>query len=242
MIVSLGKHPEMNDNLDRLQAVYEGLGVTVRRYESRTTDAVFHRDVFAWTPWGLIQCRMGKRARAAEPEQWFRDAGLAPALVLEEPDTFEGADLLWLSRSEAVVAVGRRTNPEGAARVIGWLAEHGVAVRQVSLPRWHEQHLLGVANCIDGRLFSFAAVLDQTDLRHQEEALPAQRHAVALPDQEYPIKGTNWVVVGRHAVINQDCTESIRILEQYVEVVPVPINQLLAHGGGVACATGMIQP
>ena len=161
MIVSLGKHPEMNDNLDRLQAVYEGLGVTVHRYESRTTDAVFHRDVFAWTPWGLIRCRMGKQARAAEPEQWFRDSGLTPALAIEEPDSFEGADLMWLSSSEAIVAVGKRTNPGGAAAVIGWLADHGVRAGQVALPTWHEQHLFGVANCIDGRLFSFAAVCNQ---------------------------------------------------------------------------------
>ena len=75
----------------------------------------------------------------------------------------------------------------------------------------------------------------------QEQALIAGRPVIPLPDPEYAIKGSNWVQVGRKAIINQDFAGAIRLLEQYVEVVPVPINQLLAHGGGVACATGVIQ-
>ena len=137
MIVTLGKHPSMNGDLDALHRVYEALGVQVIRLSSGSTDAVFHRDVAAWTPWGLILAHMGKTSRRSEPAKWLRklrgpgvfleddpfghELGkyTTPKYVVPSPCSFEGADLLMVDGSEynhggehqqcVVLAIGPRS-------------------------------------------------------------------------------------------------------------------------------------
>ncbi len=235
MKFTLGYHPELNDELDNLQKVYERLGVEVERYTSETHDSVFHRDVAAWTPQGIIKANMGKRSRRWEPTVWFKNAKLRRdcprrkyALRLDGHNRFEGADLLWVTLKRAIVAWGARTSGPAAHLIKTWLEGHGAQVTLVALPMWHDQHLLGVCNAINGNVFHYGDVdNDRLD-------------AVILPKDEYPLKGSNWVCVGNNVVINERCHKTIQLIEQYANVIPVPINKLLFHGGGVACATGVI--
>lgn len=235
--VTLGSHALVNKDLDQLQRIYEELGISVLRLSSSTPDAVFHRDVAAWTPWGLIKCRMGKPSRAWEPDMWFDTVGVAPALEVISPGTFEGADLLWLGVKDAMLATGQRTNFAGAAQVRRWLVEHGADVAVVQLPPWHDQHLLGVANAINGLVFSYPG------LRSAYSHLGCFRlEPSALPVQEYQVKGANWISRGRTIVLGDAAVATAKMLrEDYgVRVVLTPISYLLEYGGGVACATGIL--
>jgi N-dimethylarginine dimethylaminohydrolase len=230
--VTLGEHRSMRAALDRLQRAYESLGVRVWRIKSCTTDAVFHRDVFAWTPWGFIQCRMGKDSRAREPDHWFDAMGVYPALVIEAPGTFEGADLLWVGKQEVFLAEGARTNKEGLAQVRDFLVRRGAVVHQVALPAWHDQHLLGLANWAAGRMWSTPELM----------TLPRQHTCWRLPAEEVlRRKGSNWVQVGEAAVMPGGCPQTAKRLRAAgVKILPIAVGDLLAHGGGIACATGVM--
>ena len=217
----------MNRDLDALHKVYEDLGVHVTRIPSVTTDSVFHRDVVAWTPFGLVQCRMGKATRAWEPEVWFKSMALEYFSKPPLGSTFEGADLLWCGNDHAVIGIGDRTGDSGAVWLCKLLSDRGVVVRLIVLPEEYPQHLLGLMNCVSGSIVSS---------RH----FPASWSASTLPPAEVALKGSNWVEVGRTIIINKGCPTIIKMLEGYgLDVVPVSIEQLLAHGGGVACATGV---
>jgi len=232
MIVTLGQHRAVDKCLDLLQEVYEQLGVTVLRLPSKTSDAVFHRDVAAWTPFGLIKCRMGKISRRWEPEIWFHDVGITSVYRVGTPDTFEGADLLWLNRREAVLACGSRTNTSGASAIFKWLDEEKVLVHQVNLPVWHEQHLLGLANAINGQFI----VCDG-----QEPWTTDITNSGVIPSTDYDMKGPNWVEIGDAVVVGDCCGQTIEVLQaRGKRVLSIDISELLAFGGGIACATGIV--
>jgi len=238
MIVTLGNHPAMNEDLDRLQATYESLGVEVRRSQRvTTTDAVFHRDVAAWFPWGemLRPQMMGKESRRHEVAEWMEEFHPLVKYTLKQ-GTFEGADLLWLNSRHCVLANGQRTNEVGAKELAYFLEFLDFNVTRVTLPEWHEQHLLGILNVVRGaRIF----VDDKAVPQVPEEGWLAD--AVQVPHYEYAQKHTNFVQVDGSVVINAGAKVTIGKLEHWCDVVPVEIPSLLAHGGGVACATGIIQ-
>lgn len=235
MRVTLGDHPDMSDDLDGLEATYSALGVEVIRLKSKTTDSVFHRDVAAWTPFGLVKARMGKPTRAWEPDHYFEQLGIKPAMTVTGGH-FEGADLIWLDCRSAVVATGSRTGLIGAGQVARWLRSHGARVTQVSLPGWHDQHLLGVANVLRGELVTLRKCLPWVD-----GAVPTSN--LRLCDCDYRVKGPNWVTVRSTAVIGDSARQTIWDLQAVgLDVEAVPIDQLLKYGGGVACATGVLEP
>lgn len=239
MIVTLGDHASMIDDLNGLEAAYERSAVDVIRLYSPTEDSVFHRDVVAWTPYGLIKCRMANAPRRREPDFYFEqiaEYGYEPALTLSNWATFEGADLLWINRSRALLGIGNRTNKQGAYEVADFLKQHGAEVDVVTLPAWHDQHLLGVANAWDGQLWAdsaFAIMLRQVGVRD----------ALMLPGSDWAYKGPNWVSTPTQMVGSGLAMNTQRVLENYypkLQYHPASIDQLLRHGGGPGCATGIL--
>lgn len=221
----------MAESLAALHHHYQALDVEVVRIPSETTDSVFHRDVFAWTPWGLIKCRMGKRSRRKEPRAWFAAMGVSPVLEIREPGTFEGADLLWIGENEVILATGARTNEEGAWQVKNFLRRRDVVVTQVHLPKWHDQHLLGVANWAADRMWSC-----------ETAGMPRRFNRWRIPRTEIKRKAANWVNVNGAVVMPANCRITTKWLRAagITELYTVPIPDLLKHGGGVACASGVL--
>lgn len=225
MKVTLGWHPEVNSDLDRLHKVYRGLGVEVTRLMSDTLDAVFHRDVMAWTPFGLIKCRMGKEERASEPDMWFDDMGLDPVMTISGPGTFEGADLLWVG-DKAIIGVGRRTNLCGAEQVADWLKTKNVRVTKLMLPEFYDQHLLGLLNHCDGTLFS----VNPHDFQVSSISVGSD------------YKAANFVTVDGSIITSLTCGNSIQTLRHFANhITMVNIEGLLKNGGGIGCATGIYE-
>lgn len=223
-MITLGRHPNMNSDLDALEGIYTNYGFDVMRIPSKTTDSVFHADVACWTPFGLIKCNMGKQSRVWEPDAWFSYVGVNPVLAPSGAYKFEGADLLWVNQSTALIGYGKRTNKLGAYYVAGWLQENGVSITVMGLPSWHNQHLFGVANVIKGEVWGLLG----TGLPH------------IIPHKEYLTKGPNWVDLHNGAVVLSDaCRDTVRALKrQGVHIITTPCQRLLEHGGGPRCATG----
>lgn len=223
--MTLGDHPDLNAELDNIDALYTNLGIDVRRISSPTTDAVFHRDVMAWTPHGLIKCRMANANRVYEPDHWFEQTSARPAWWIEAPGTFEGADLLWCG-NEAIVARGERTNRDGQEQVAEFLRLSGTKVYCVELPKWHDQHLLGLTNWLNGFVYT---TVHWNDLPMPQRLLPME------------FKSANFVAVGANRVVTStSCLQSLHILGSNCETIHlVGTRRLHAHGGGVGCATGI---
>jgi N-dimethylarginine dimethylaminohydrolase len=239
MKFTLGDHLDMRADLDNLQQTYERLGVDVVRLPSLTTDAVFHRDVSAWTPNGLIKANMMKQTRRWEPNEWLNQLGLTRADVGVRKNTprlfgharFEGADLHFMSPTRALLAYGARTTHQAAKAIADWLLEWDVKVTGFELPYKHPQHLLGCVNTINDRIFETSYF-----------GVSICAGAIPLPASTYKSKGTNWVQVGGAIVVSDAIDdETFEILERHARVITVPIPSLLAHGGGVACATGILE-
>lgn len=247
MIVYLADYPPLNDDLNRLAEVYTSLGVEVRRHKVKDADAVFLRDVFGWTPFGLVRpAYMGKKSRCWEPAHFFTATVQRPWTWLTT-GSFEGADLLFLSSREYILGLGARTTKESADQLVDRIANAGsnrhyethMVAHVVELPDWHDQHVLGLMNVVRVPT-GFVGFADENVL-----GLSWMNGWVALPHDEYEQKHSNWVQVGSHVVINERCEKTIQLIRDWcpeVEVMGVPIPNLVAHGGGVACSTGVIVP
>jgi N-dimethylarginine dimethylaminohydrolase len=242
MIVYVAEHPEMKRDLDNLAKVYEDLGIATYRYPAMTQDAVFLRDVFGFTPLGLIRGQaMGKPTRRHEPTLFFSHTLRHHEYWLPEGH-FEGADLLWTTPRHVVIGVGTRTNITAAHLIEQWLAskDPGTTVHITGFPDWHDQHLLGLANVVHGwRLYVDERALEECGDERPPWVWP---DVIALPHDEYKTKHSNWVQYRDNIVIGDQNEKTIKLLEASgANVIPVCIDQLLEHGGGVACATGMVQ-
>lgn len=201
-------------------------------------DSIFLRDVVAATPVGLIKCNMSKKSRLFEPERWFVYNEVYTCLGLGLEQKFEGADLHWITPTRALLAIGKRTNKDGANHICRFLNHWGVIVKLVRLPDWHDQHLLGLVNSIGERIFvAEQFVIDfvrQTGLS-----------VTPLPQEEVKIKGPNWVCVrsqtnDRFVICNKKAKGTIKVIQNHAIPIPVDIGPLLEHGGGIGCATAVL--
>ena len=230
MKITLGQHPKIQQ-LDQIATTFEELGVEVVRLPSATTDAVFHRDVAAWTPFGHIQCRMGKASRAWEPSVWLDAVGINPRLVIQSPNTFEGADLLWVDPYLALIGIGSRTNVGGAKAVLEFLSSYGVVTILVTLPLWHKQHLLGLANAVKGQLYGYGVICKQTQCFDP----------IKINQQGYSQKAINWVELPASGLaVNKHAVQWLAKPCKRMQVVPLSIEGLLQYEGGLACAIGVL--
>lgn len=224
MKVTLGWHPEMKE-LDTLSGVYRTLGVDVAVVQCVSADAVFHRDVVAWTPYGLIKAKMTKPNREWEPGVWFSMMALEPAMEVSFMGKFEAADLLWAG-DKAILAQGDRTNRYGVMQVQKFLEHFGTEVIKVDLPDWHDQHLLGVMNYYNGELFV-----------HPDFKLDGFPLPTTPLTKEF--KATNFVVVDDTIITSVQCPESLQILSEKAKVIALDFRHVHHHGGGIGCASGI---
>ncbi len=125
-----------------------------------SADAVYCHDASFPSSRGMILMRMGKPARAAEPEahrEIYRDLGVPTLGAVEAPGLAEGGDLVWLDERTLLAGEGYRTDAAGIAQLAALLAPDGVEVIRSPLP-----HGDGPAACL--HLMSLISVLDERTL------------------------------------------------------------------------------
>ena len=226
---------------------YEGRGIRVHLLqadEPAPPNLIFMRDLFFMTPEGAILGRMAGAVRAGEERfaaQALSAAGVPILATVRGEGLFEGADALWLDGDTVLIGVGFRTNEAGADQVEGVLADQGISLLRVPLPKG-PQHLLGAVNRVDEDL----AVALEERLTPQITTVLSERGVklVTIPEGlEGPGNwGVNFVTLGpRSVVMPAGYPRTRELLETHgVDTSAIEVSEYLKAAGGPGCFTGIL--
>lgn len=225
-----------------LVARLEEAGVEVLSLPSASTlslDAVYPHDASLLLDGGALLLRMGKAARASEPERhgaFFRSLGIPVVGEITPPATAEGGDLVWLDPRTLLVGRGYRTNAAGVEQLRALLAPQAVTVLEAPLP-----HGPGPASCI--HLMSFLSLLDEETVLVDLPwlAVPVveelQRRGLRLLEidpGERPAQAANVLALGRRRLLalEENRRTNRRLEEAGFQVLTFPGSEIAWNGGG----------
>jgi N-dimethylarginine dimethylaminohydrolase len=232
---------------DAMVAAYESAGVAVHRVDpaaGATPNLMFCADLFVMTPAGAILARPASTVRAGEEREVARrlaDLGVPIIHTCTGTGTFEGADLMWIDESTAIIGRGPRTNQSGIEQVTDTLGTIGCTAIVVDLP-YGSMHLMGLLRFLDAdlaigwaRRTPHAAVM----------ALRERGVRVAFPDfadrpEDY--RGVNFVTLGpRRILMPAESGGAGAFYEKLdVECVMTPTEELSKAAGNTGCLTGVL--
>jgi N-dimethylarginine dimethylaminohydrolase len=233
---------------DRFLEVIALSGATIvrlPRHDDVSLDSIYTRDASIVGPAGMIVCRMGKKARDAEPsvqEEYLRSQGWPIAGSVAGPGLLEGGDLIWLDDGTVAVGEGRRTNAEGIRQLTQLLGGSSDAVIVVRLPEYPGQHdvmhLMSLISPIDRDLAVVSGRLLPSAFRRT--LLDRGYRLVEVPDDEFETMGTNVLAIApRECVMLNGNPRTRRALEAAGAAVHVYDGDeiSLKGGGGPTCLT-----
>lgn len=208
-----------------------------------TLDSIYVRDASIVSDAGAIACRMGKAARAHEPDAQGRAFARLDVPVLGRiggEGRVEGGDVVWLDRSTLLVGLGYRTNVEGA-RQLRDLLDPSIEVLTYDLPHWRGSgdvfHLMSVLSPVDAdRALVFSPLMP---VRLRNELLDRGFELLEVPEAEVDM-GPNAVAIAPGRVLLEAANvETRRRLEKAgVEVLMYEGTEISRKGlGGPTCLT-----
>ena len=237
------------EEFERLLDILRASGVTVHllpREAGTTLDSVYARDASIVSPKGIILCRMGKPARASEPEaqrRVFESLGSAFNVYgrIEPPGLLEGGDVVWLDARTLLVGRGYRTNAEGIRQLRVLLGE-SVDVIDVPLPHWRGEgdvlHLMSLLSPVDRDAAVVYSPLLPVPFR--KLLLGRGYRLVEVPDDEFDSMGCNVLALGpgRCVMLAGNAQTRSALERAGVEVVEYAGNEISIKGaGGPTCLT-----
>ena len=208
-------------------------------------DSVYTHDSVIVTRRGAILCRMGKEARATEPEaagEWLASVDIPILGRIHGPGLLEGGDLIWLDGRTVAVGEGYRTNAEGIRQVRALLAGLAEEVIPVPLPHWTGPrdclHLMSLISPVAPDL----AVVYSRLLPVPFRQLLVDRgiELVEVPDEEYDTMACNVLPVAPRQCIMLDGNPRTRMALEAAgaEVWTFDGSEIcLKGGGGPTCLT-----
>ena len=236
------------DEHDQLADAYRQNGVQVLEVgavPSPTPNRMFCADLFAMTPQGAILARPASTVRAGE--EVAVAAALAAANVpilrtLTGDATFEGADLIWLDRTRALVGLGLRTNTAAAGQIVNALADIGIDAMPVDMP-FGTMHLMGMLRIADRDL---AIAWPRRTPHRAVMALREHGFKVAfLPDEDeaQANRGLNFVTLGPRRILMPGGNPAMRAFYESldIDVTETPMTELRKAAGAVGCLTGIVE-
>lgn len=202
------------------------------------TKSVFTRDQAIIVKAGAIICRMGVSYRRGEELPITRTLarlGMPILHTIHGTGLMEGGSFAWLTPRTAVVAVGHRSNEEGARQLAEVLRPMGVELLQVPNR--------GFGLHIDGSM----VMVDEDLVLAFPRGLPywfnarLQELGIRMVDAD-PLEGAFAVnclaVRPGKIIISAHAERTIRRLRQAgVEVVPMDYSEMPKSGGGIHCST-----
>lgn len=228
--------------------LYRTLGVDVVAVDPpgpATPNQMFCADLFVMTPQGAILARPASVARAGEEVAVARrlaDVGVPVLRTLTGNAVFEGADLMWLDPTTAIIGRGHRTNSEAIGQISATLAEIGCELVVVDMPIG-TMHLMGMlripahdlAVCWHHRT-PFAAV-DALNRRGYEVIF------VPDADEHQPNRALNFVTLSDRRILMVDgLDQARRHYEKHgIECLTTPTDELAKAAGNVGCLTGIVE-
>lgn len=215
-----------------------------------TIDAIYVRDAAVACSRGAILCRMGKAARAREPQVLaasLEAMGIPVAGAIEAPGTLEGGDVAWLGPRLAAVGRGYRTNDDGIRQLRALLADTVDDLIVVPLPHHRGPgdvfHLMSILSPVDRDLAVVYSPLMPVPFR--ERLLQLGYSLVEVPDDEFDTMGANVLALGPRRCLMVDGNPKTRAaLERAgAEVLVYDGSEIsLKGGGGPTCLTRPIGP
>ncbi len=234
-----------------LRSELAGFGARVREAAPTglSADAVYCHDASFPTPRGMVLMRMGKPARAAEPEAHralYREMDIPVIGAIEAPGVMEGGDLVWLDERTVLAGEGYRTDAAGIAQLAALLAPDGVEVIASALP-----HGDGPACCL--HLMSLISVLDSRTMVADPRflAVPTMKlledrrfRLIPIVDEERETMAANVLALGHGELLAIEANERTneRLEGAGFRVRTYPGSEISQNGsGGPTCLTRPIR-
>lgn len=224
LALALEQHDAYCRTLERL-----GVSVVSLAPDSRFPDSTFIEDVAIVTARGAILARPGAPSRAGEVAavrpalgQWFPE----PAEITA-PGTVDGGDVCEAGE-HFFIGLSRRTNPEGAAQLAGWLAQQGFASIVVDIRKLPGLlHLKTGLSWLGGRrLLAAGELAGHEALRGWE--------IVRVPEAED--YAANCVGVNGTLLIAQGFPATAAVLGELGHaLMPLPMSEFRKMDGGLSC-------
>ncbi|MFC2177155.1 dimethylarginine dimethylaminohydrolase family protein [Actinomycetota bacterium] len=228
-------------------SAYETAGVQVHQVAPSgepSPNLMFCADLFVMTPAGAILARPASTVRAGE-ERWMArrlaDVGVPIIRTLTGRATFEGADLMWLDESTALIGRGPRTNQAGIDQIMSTLNEIGCSVIPIDLP-YGAMHLMGLLRFLDRdlaiawrRRTPYAAI----------EALRQSGVQVEFPafvERAAHYRAINFVTLGPRRILMPAGADDVQSFYAGlgVECLTTPTEELSKAAGSTGCLTGVL--
>ncbi len=204
-----------------------------------TMDSIYCRDASISTDRGMIICRMGKSARALEPDasrKLCQEIDLPILGEIESPGTLEGGDVTWLDAKTLAVGHSYRTNPQGIDQLSALLQPLGVEVITVPLPHFRGPddvfHLMSIFSPVDKDLAVVYAPLMPIAFRNS--LLDLGYKLLEVPPQEFDSLGCNVLALApRRCLIATGNPVTQRALTNAgCEVITYQGQEISVKGGG----------
>jgi N-dimethylarginine dimethylaminohydrolase len=207
-------------------------------------DAVYAHDASMVTAAGAICLRMGKQARASEPEahrKFYESVGIRVIGDIEAPGAVEAGDLVWLNDGTLLAGRGYRTNAAG----IEQLRDHfGPDVRVASAPLPHGEgpafclHLMSLISLLDEQ----TALVDLSWLAVETVELLLQLgyRFIEIDPSERTTLACNVLSLGngRLVALAENPRTNARLRKFGFEVLEFPGDEIgINGGGGPTCLT-----
>jgi len=205
---------------------------------------MFCADLLAMTPEGAILARPAGQVRSGE-ERWVAqrvvDLGIPILRTLTGSAVFEGADLMWLDKSTAIIGRGHRTNQAAIDQITTTLNEIGRDVIAADLP-YGTMHFMGMLRIADKdlafcwpRRTPVSVVNALKDRGYQIEFPP-------LADEPASYKAMNFVTLGPRKIL---LAAGLPQFEDFfasfdIDIQTTEIDELSKAAGNVGCLTSIL--
>ncbi len=228
----------------QLAETYERLGITVHRCEHphATANWIFQRDLYCATPSGVVIARPASKERRGEERLMLEILARHHAPILysmHREALFEGADLLWISSSKALVGLGNRSNHAALAQLKALYPE--TEFFPLQLPT-HIQHLLGLVNFISPRAVGIWSTCATAEHRRILQRAGLRIIEIDAEKEIVEKRSFNWVCLGPdRLLLPADAPKTAALLRKKgITIETTPVDAYRKCGGGLGCLTGIL--
>jgi len=231
-----------------LAEAYQEQGIQVHYVdpgESCEPNLIFCADLFVMTPQGAILARPASTVRAGEERRVARRLAALGAPILKTLTgnaTFEGADLMWIDESTAVIGRGLRTNDTAIEQIESLFGEIGCSLIALDMP-CGTMHLMGMLRIVDRDL---AIAWPRRTPHRCVDLLRERGYRVEFPpfdDAQASYRGINFVTLGPRRILMVSGLPAIQSTYEAlgIECLTTPTDELGQAAGNVGCLTGVLR-
>ena len=242
--IDLGRAREEHE---AMVEAYRAAGVKVNAVEPELPcqpNLMFCADLLVMTPQGAILGRPASTVRAGEERQVARRLaalGIPILATLTGTACFEGADMMWLNETTAIIGRGLRTNDAAIEQIGRLLAGLGIELLVVDMP-FGSMHLMGMLRIVDRDL---AICWPRRTPHYCVERLRGLGYEVVFPDfhdDQPSYRGINFVTLGPRRILMVSGLASLQSAYEKlgIECLTCPTDELSLAAGNVGCLTGVL--